>query len=216
MPIGRATSTLQTWVCASGADGAQSRPSGSDGYKLGREALKTPSRCGAPAFSTGRRSRCFQSHGRVCAREAGQVRANLRHLLRSSSCLPSSVASRSRRAHATSPLQTAQAWMRSPPGMNGPATLCRCVVRFTSAPRDDCRRSSTAAVLLIAQDSSQRPDQEVPLRMLIDRPSNGATSCCRFAAPHLRREGLACFRPWHGQAVLALSRRRPRQQKDDL
>ena len=28
--------------------------------------------------------------------------------------------------------------------------------------------------------SSQRPDHEVPLRALIDRPSNGATSCCHF------------------------------------
>jgi len=49
------------------------------------------------------------------------------------------------------------------------------------------------------------------LRMLIDRPSSGATSCRRFAAPHHRREGLVCFRPWHGQAALALSRRRSRQ-----
>jgi hypothetical protein len=47
--------------------------------------------------------------------------------------------------------------------------------------------------------------------MLIDRPSSGATSCRRFAAPHHRREGLVCFRPWHGQAALALSRRRSRQ-----
>jgi hypothetical protein len=54
------------------------------------------------------------------------------------------------------------------------------------------------------------------LRMLIDRPSSGATSCCRFAAPHLRREGLVCFRPSHGQAALALSRRRSRQLQDAL
>jgi hypothetical protein len=60
------------------------------------------------------------------------------------------------------------------------------------------------------------PTKKVPLRMLIDRPSNGATSCRRFAAPHLRREGLVCFRPRHGQAAMALSRRRSRQQQDDL
>ena len=64
---------------------------------------------------------------------------------------------------------------------------------------------------LSVRTTRQCPDQEVPLRMLIDRPSTGATSCCRFAAPHLRREGLVCFRPSHGQAVLALSRRRSRQ-----
>ena len=37
--------------------------------------------------------------------------------------------------------------------------------------------------------TSQRPDEEVPLRVLIDRPSTGATSCCRLR--HLAPPGGA-------------------------
>ena len=56
-------------------------------------------------------------------------------------------------------------------------------------------------VLLFGQVTSQRPDQEVPLRMLIDKALNGATSCCRLAAPHHRREGWSALGPPHGASV---------------
>ena len=53
--------------------------------------------------------------------------------------------------------------------------------------------------------ASQLPDQEVPLRNLIDKALNGATSCCRSSAPHHRRETPVCFLALHtGQGLLAL------------
>jgi hypothetical protein len=40
---------------------------------------------------------------------------------------------------------------------------------------------------------SQRPDQEVPLRNLIDRPSTGATSCCRSRHLTTAERGWSAF-----------------------
>jgi len=51
------------------------------------------------------------------------------------------------------------------------------------------------------------------LRNLIDKALNRGYVLLPLAAPHHRRDGLVCFRPCTGQAVLALSRRRPRQAR---
>jgi len=54
------------------------------------------------------------------------------------------------------------------------------------------------------------------LRTLIDKALNRGYVLLPLAAPHHRRDGLVCFRPWHGQATKALSRRRSRHHQDDL
>jgi hypothetical protein len=60
---------------------------------------------------------------------------------------------------------------------------------------------------------SQRPDLEVPLRMLIDKALTvRGYVLLPLAAPHHRRDGLVFGRPsTKGQAIVALSRRRSRQ-----
>src|SRR5664279_2987143 len=62
-------------------------------------------------------------------------------------------------------------------------------------PRPINAGAVTHSVLLLSGIASQRPDQEVPLRNLIDKALNGATSCCRLSAPHHRRETPVCFWP---------------------
>jgi hypothetical protein len=60
---------------------------------------------------------------------------------------------------------------------------------------------------------SQRPDLEVPLRVLIDKALTvRGYVLLPLAAPHHRRDGLVFGRPsTKGQAIVALSRRRSRQ-----
>jgi hypothetical protein len=61
---------------------------------------------------------------------------------------------------------------------------------------------------------SQRPDPEVPLRMLIDKALTvRGYFLLPLAAPHHRRDGLVFGGPFQhkGQALAALSRRRSRQ-----
>ena len=65
------------------------------------------------------------------------------------------------------------------------------------------------------ESPSQRPDPEVPLRMLIDKAlTTRGYVLLPLAAPHHRRDGLVFGRPsTQGQAIVALSRRRSRQPK---
>jgi len=66
--------------------------------------------------------------------------------------------------------------------------------------------------------SSQRPDRGVPLRALIDWPSNGLRRVAACGTSP-RREGLVSHGPSNGQARQALSRRRsrpPRPQRSRL
>ena len=59
----------------------------------------------------------------------------------------------------------------------------------------------------------QRPDPEVPLRVLIDKALSRGYVLSPLAAPHHRREGLVFVGPPPGQAIKALSRRRSRQHE---
>ncbi len=70
--------------------------------------------------------------------------------------------------------------------------------------------------LLPLVDTRPCPDQEVPLRVLIDKAlQNGGYVLSPLAAPHHRRDGLVFHRPSaKGQAIEALSRRRSRQPPD--
>jgi hypothetical protein len=65
----------------------------------------------------------------------------------------------------------------------------------------------------VIESPSQRPDREVPLRMLIDKAlAVRGYVVLPLAAPHHRRDGLVFGRPsTKGQAIVALSRRRSRQ-----
>src|SRR5205814_10499079 len=51
------------------------------------------------------------------------------------------------------------------------------------------------AVLLVGQVTSQRPDQEVPLRNLIDKALNRGYVLLPLAAPHHRRDGRVYGKP---------------------
>src|SRR5204863_316046 len=68
---------------------------------------------------------------------------------------------------------------------------------------------------LLVNNTSQRPDREVPLRMPIDKALTRAYVLLPLAAPHHRREGLVHERPStpRGRQSKALSRRRSRQQQ---
>src|SRR5450755_539541 len=62
----------------------------------------------------------------------------------------------------------------------------------------------------------KRPDLEVPLRVLIDKALNGATSCRRSRHLTTGGRGWSFAGPRQGQAIVALSRRWPRQTQLDL
>jgi hypothetical protein len=71
---------------------------------------------------------------------------------------------------------------------------------------------TTHAYLLSVSSPSQRPDPEVPLRLLIDKALNQGYVLLPLAAPHHRRDGPVFGGPsTQGQALKAISRRRSRQ-----
>src|ERR1019366_6023106 len=88
--------------------------------------------------------------------------------------------------------------------------------RRASPTPNQRQRNCPSQILLRSDFAGQRGDKEVPWRTLIDRPSTWGYVLLPLAAPHPRREGLVCSWPCTGLAVLALSRRRARQQQDGL
>ena len=62
--------------------------------------------------------------------------------------------------------------------------------------------------------ASQRPDREVPSRVLIDGPSTGLRPVAACGISPRREEQVSCW-PSNGQATMALTRRGPRQPEDD-
>ena len=68
----------------------------------------------------------------------------------------------------------------------------------------------------IGQVTSQRPDQEVPLRNLIDKALNGATSCCRLRHLTTAGRGRSAFGPLQGQGLVALPGGGRGTYQDDL
>ena len=103
---------------------------------------------------------------------------------------------------------------RCPP--TSPRQFHRRRARRASRPPSQRRRNFPSLLPPSSVSASHRPDQEVPLRNLIDKALNRGYVLLPLAAPHHRWDGLVCLRPCTGQGVSALSRWRSRQREDDL